>query len=509
MTLSRLTLPLSVVIVMAGCGNATVAPGPQGAAGEWRTQSIEASVGADQPPLLATAGDDAVVLTVSEDGSLLSHLSEGGGAFRPGAPMATGLGYLQLGDVVGLPDGGWFAMGSGGTADKGGDTELRFDPVAFRSDDGLTWRRVDLTGIDQPIDVSDLEVVDGTLIAVGVARTAEDPAMGGFVARLWTSPDAAAFAAVDLPGVPEPRGYRHESRAARIAVADGRVLVAGRVDDRATVWSADLGLTTWDLADDPVLADAYDVSGLAVVDDVVLLGVGDGPATALRSTDGGASWTAVGALPLEGEELGWAPVWAGGGRFWTLTGIDDESWNRPEVCYADLTQCGQQPQPRLVTSGDAVDWTAVDLPGEPSAIGGTADGRVLVLTPTAGGLEVLTLPAGASPPRASATAEPRTVELVTVEEGEVPAVGVRYHAPMFVHCGMDWLWFADTSWRRTDDGPGLETGAGDGAPDDWPLVGQTLYGYATLTDPTHLDYSFDDDRVVATYVEDDNAPGCD
>jgi hypothetical protein len=309
--------------------------------------------------------------------------------------------------------------------------------------------------------------------------------------------------------VPVPRGYRGESYAGHLTLAGDRVLAAGRVDDSATVWSSDDGAGTWQRVSDPTLDDVYDISGLATVGDVVLAGVGEGSVSALRSTDRGETWAPVASLPVSGEEMGWAPVWADRDRFWTLTGVDQTGWDRPEVCYADLDQCGQNPEPRLVTSTDGSDWTAVELPGEPDAITGTTDGRVLVLGVDGSGLVVHSLPAGTSPPEAPADTEPRTVELVTVPEGEALEVGVRYHAPMYLHCGMDWFFLGDTTWRRTDDGPDLETGAGDGPPEGWPLVGQTLFGFATLTDADHLRYSIDDDQVVATYERAEGAPGCD
>jgi hypothetical protein len=458
--------------------------------------------------LLGTSGDDALVLTVSEQGTIMSHLSTGGGPFEAGEPLETDLGYFQLGGVVRLPEGNWYALGSGGTVENDGDTELAFEPVAFRSVDGLSWERVEVTGFAHPVDVNDLAVVNGTVVVAGAYRTAPDPGMGGFEARVWTSTDAASFAQVDLPGVPTPHGYRDESYAGHLALTGDRLLAAGRVGDSASLWTSDDEAGTWQQAADPHLDDVYDISGLAAVGDVVVAGIGEGSVTALRSTDQGATWAPVDALPVADEESGWAPVWADQDRFWTITGIDDTSWSRPEVCYADLDKCGQDPAPRLVTSPDGFAWTAVDVPGEPDQITGTSDGRVLVLGVAGGGLVVHTLAAGAAPPEAPAMPQPKTVALVTPAEGESPAIGVRYHAPMYVHCGMTWFWFGDATWRRTDDGPDVETGAGDGAPEGWPLVGQVLYGYAVLTDRDHLEYSVDDE-VIATYQRADGAPGCD
>ncbi|GAB2874506.1 WD40/YVTN/BNR-like repeat-containing protein [Nocardioides pacificus] len=503
--LIALAIPLS--LVLAACGEAT-APGDPGAPGEWQTQRLSAEVGADQAPLLGTSGDDALVLTVAEDGTLLSHLSTGGARFEAGEPLSTDAGWLQLGDVVALPDGDWLALGSGGETETDGDTELLHDPLAFRSADGLVWEQVEVTGFDQHVDINDVEVAGETVVVAGAYRTAEDPSSGGFEAHVWTSADGASFTQVDLPDVTAPRGYRNESHVAHLAVAGDRLLVGGRLDDSAALWTSTDDGGTWQRVADPVLDDTYDLSGLVAVGDVVVASVAEGSVTALRSSDAGATWEPVEALPTASEEVGWAPAWADQERFWTLTGIDDMSWSRPEVCYADLDQCGRSPGPRPVTSTDGAAWSGVELPGEPETITGTANGRVLALTVDGEGVAVHTLEPGVSPPAAPEETEPRTVDLVTLEEGERGEVGVRYHAPMYVHCGMDWFWFGDGTWRRTDDGPDVETGAGDDPPEGWAVVGQVLYGHATLTDADHLDYSFGD-QVVATYRRAEGAPGCD
>ncbi len=512
MPLSRgvLALGLAIPLALTACGD-QARPGNRGPSGNpvgaGNTERLVAEVGADHAPLLATSGDDALVLAVSEQGTLLSHLSTDGKPFESGEHLETGLGYVQLGDVVALPDGSWFALGSGGMVERDGDAELAFDPVAFRSADGLSWEQVDVNGFDHPVEVIDLEVVSDTVVAAGAYRTAAEPGMGGFEAHVWTSTAAASFHQVELPGVLPPRGYSNESYAGHLAVTGDRLLVAGRVGASASVWASDDEARTWQQVADSALDDVYDISGLAAVGDVVLAGVGEGFMTVLRSTDHGATWAPVDALAVTGDESGWAPVWADEDRFWTLTGIDDTSWSRPEVCYADLDQCGQDPAPRLLTSPDGSAWTAVDLPVEPDVITGTADGRVLVLGVDGDGVVVHTIAAGDSPPAAPAMAEPKTVKLVTLDEGETPQTGVRYHAPMYVHCGMTWFWFGDATWQRTDNGPDVETGAGDEPPEGWPLVGQVLYGYAVLKDADHLEYSFEDE-VIATYRRADGAPGC-
>jgi hypothetical protein len=501
-----LGLAISLLLGLTACGDAT-GPEPETSRGEWESQQLEAKVGSDNSPLLATSGEDALVISVSEKGTLLSHLSVAGAPFEPGEPLQTGTRFVRFGDVVPLPDGGWFALGSGGSFQRDGDTEIAFDPLAFRSSDGLTWEQVEVTGFEQPLDVNDVAVIDGLVVVAGNIRPKVDEGMGGYAASLWTSPDARAFTKVDLPGVPTPRGYRDDSYAGQLAQVGDRVLVAGRVSRSAALWASDDRGRSWVELSAVGLDDLYDLTALTTVDDVLVAGAAGAKVSAVRSTDQGVTWTAVKALPVESEEAGWAPVWADQARFWTLTGVDDMSWSNPEVCYADLDQCGKDPGPRLATSMDGLDWTAVDLPGEPDEITGTADGRVLVLAVNRQGLVVHTLAAGSTPPEAPTESLPKTVDLVTVEEGETPEVGVRYHAPMYVHCGMDWFWFGDATWRRTDDGPDVETGAGDGSPEGWPMSGQVIYGFATLTDADHLVYSTGDE-AIATYERAEGAPGC-
>jgi hypothetical protein len=177
------------------------------------------------------------------------------------------------------------------------------------------------------------------------------------------------------------------------------------------------------------------------------------------------------------------------------------SWSRPEVCYADPEQCGRSPEPTLVSSEDGATWTAVDTDGlgEIDEVTGTADGRVLVMSGGEGEapVDLHTWPAGRALPVADDPATPKTVELVEVPKGEDPEVGVRYHAPLYTHCGVEWLFFADRSWRRTDDGP--EFGSDQGM----------VYGFATVDEDGVLEYSLADGTVVATYEQRGNAPGCD
>src|SRR5688500_8244045 len=125
-------LPLS--LALPACGDDTTGPGEgpsEDPASAWDSQRLPAALGADQSPLLGISGEDAVVVTVSEQGTIRSHLSADGAPFESGKPVDSGHAFMMLGGVVPLPDGGWLALGSGGSVERDGDTELRYDPLAF------------------------------------------------------------------------------------------------------------------------------------------------------------------------------------------------------------------------------------------------------------------------------------------------------------------------------------------------------------------------------------------
>lgn len=502
-------IAVPLLLILAACGAATDSPAGPAKAGEWSVQHLKAKTGADYAPMLATRGDDTVLVTLSEDEVLTSHVSRAGGPFEVGEPLGTEAGFVDGGDVVALPDGGWLVLASGGMEQVDGDDQLRYDPLAFRSDDGLTWEPVEVTGFPDPVSISEVTVVGDVLVVSGSTRLAKDPSMGGSQAHVWTSADGSSFTQIDLPGVPQPRGWRRDSYAGATALVGDRVIVTGRSGREAAVWTSDDAGETWQRVESPALAEQYAISGVAVAGETLVASVGEGTAI-LTSADAGETWRTADpvAEPASEDSVGYAPMWGDGSRAWTLTGIDDMSWSEPEVCYADLDQCGQAPEPSLVTSTDGSAWADVTLPGGTDGLDeivGTDDGRVLAVTVVAGGLDVYTLLTGTEPPPADAAAEPQRVDLIEPPKSG-PEAGVRYHAPMYVHCGMDWLYLGDTVWRRTDDGPDISFA--DEQP-GWPMVGQTIYGYATQTDTDTVEYSIDGGEVIATYRRAaDEPPGC-
>lgn len=512
----RMLLPLAAAAVLfAGCGTATEEQGPS-ASGEWSTATVDAVPGADSPTILATEGDDVLVVTVSDDGVLRSGLSSDGGDFETGEPLEIGRKYVWLGGAVRHGDG-WFALGSGGTARVDGDDELLFEPVGFRSDDGLVWEEVPVDGFAGPAELNALVEVDGSLVAVGAYRDEQDPSMGGFRATAWHSNDGATWTEAVLPDV----AADDESFASGVAVAGDRALAVGSTDGHGMLWTSDDAGRSWQHPGQPELEAAYSLPEVTAQGDTALVSTmaGDGAKPQiLRSADGGDTWTAASGGPPTGDIEGYAPLWSGGGRFFTVTSTFLQSWDSPEVCYADIELCRQDSVVVLYASEDGEDWQRVDTSGlgtgedaEVDEAIATDDGRVVAMQVRhEDGILLHTWPANAELPVTDPPGAAPTVEMVEVPENGELEPGVRYHAPLYIHCGMDWLYLGEQAWQRTDDGPDVETGAGDAGDPTWPIAQQTIFGYATLRPDGVVEYSIGDDEVIATYERTSRRPpGCD
>ncbi len=522
LTVVRAVLVCLVVLgSMSACGADTGEPAAGG--GAWTERRIEVSPGADTPIGFAAEGDDVLVAVLDEGGILRSELSTDGGDFRAGEPFDTGGGaYPGFADPVRL-DGVWWLVGAGGAAgeDDEDDEEPAFGPRALRSADGLTWESVDVAGIPAPVDISAVAAVAGTLVAVGAMRNGIDTGGAGLEAAVWRSEDGSSWTQVALPGVvPEPT-YREESYAGQVGLSGDRLLVGGSLSQRAAVWSSTDAGRSWDRVESPAVDELYSVSGLVADDSVVLVSGSprgeDSGSRILRSDDGGATFLESAEQPAADGE-GFAPLWGGAGRFFTVTEPSFDVYSDPAVCYADIEQCrdGAASDVEVVQASDDGDaWSVVDLADlgvgdELVGVVGTDGGRVVLAHVVKGALVLHTWSAGPPLPEGSAPKEPERVDLVTVPEGEDPEPGARYHAPLYLHCGMEWLYLGDQPWQRTDGGPDIETGAGEAPDDGWPVAGEVLFGYATLGPDGVVSYADDKGRLIATYERTGvQPPGCD
>lgn len=510
---------LVALAALSACGTETAEPA---VSGSWSQQRIDDSSGADSPTGFAADGDDVLVVVLDEDATLRSHLSTDGGEFRAGEPVEIqGGGYPSFTDPV-RRDGVWWLVGTGGMVGEGDDETMAFEPRVLRSEDGLRWEPVVVSGIPSPVDLSEVAAVDGALVAVGSKRNGVDSGGASFEAAAWRSEDGTSWTETALPGVVAQPTYRDESVAAHLTVSGDRLLAGGRLGRGAAIWSSVDAGSSWSQVRSAEVDGLYQVSGLvADGSTVVVSGTvkdSDDGSRLLRSDDGGATFEQSADQPVSDGE-GFAPLLAATGRFFTVgrPGFDDRG--DPALCYADVADCyyGDESDVTLVfMSGDGDGWSVLappDADGD-SVIGvaGTSQGDLLLAQGVGGGIAVNTWPAGSELPEGAVPAEPARVELVSVPEGEDPEPGVRYHAPLYVHCGMDWLYLGDQPWQRSDGGPDVETGAGDDPSEDWPVAGETIYGFATLTDGGVVEYSIgegDDAEVIATYERTGaQVPGC-
>jgi hypothetical protein len=508
---------------LSGCGTETEEPGEPAANGEWTQQRIGGRPGADSPVGFAADADDVLVVVLGEKGVLQSHLSVDGGDFEAGEPIEIdGGGYPGFADPVRL-DGTWWLVGTGGLVGEGNDETIEFAPRVLRSDDGLTWEPVEVSGIPKPVDLNAVVAVDGTLVAVGAKRNGVDTGGSSFEAAAWRSEDGSTWTESELPGVVPLPDYEDESSIAHVAVTGDRILAGGGLSGRAQIWSSDDAGVSWVHDQSTEVHTLYQVGGLvAEGSTVVVSGSVKGSESGsriLRSADGGATYAVAADQPTADGE-GYGPLWSGGGHFFTIGRPGFDSMGDPGRCYADLDSCfyGDESDVTLLFSSDdgdgwsVVDLTSTDVNDEIIGLTGTASGRTL-LAHLEKGVVVSAWPARAALPVGEVPAAPERVELVTVPEGEDPEPGVTYHAPLYIHCGMGWLYLGDTPWQRTDGGPEVETGAGDDGPEGWPVAGQTIYGYATLDADGVVEYAVGpdpDDEVIATYEQTDvQPPGCD
>ena len=221
----------------------------------------------------------------------------------------------------------------------------------------------------------------------------------------------------------------------------------------------------------------------------------------------------------EGE--GYAPLWAAGGRYFTVTEPSFDTFSDPAVCYADLETCSGAASSDVASihaSADGDTWTVVDTSDlgagdELIGIVGSGDGRVSMAHVVKRGLVVSSWPAGVDLPEG----QPRTRRSESTWS-PFPKVRTRSQASATTRrCTSTAAWTGSTWVTRRGSARtvvrDVETGAGDDVPGGWPMAGQTIYGFATLTPAGVVEYSVgegDGAEVIATYEKTGvQPPGCD
>lgn len=298
-----------------------------------------------------------------------------------------------------------------------------------------------------------------------------NPSFGGFEPRAWSTTNGTSWKTVDLP-----MDGAEEGSVSAVAMVDDRLLAVGALDRSGAMWSSGDGGANWALTDAPGLPASTSLTDIVVGEHaVVLSGTGvtsadneefsEGMSLLARSVDDGATWDAVAEPPpKDGGEGHGNPVFGGsGGPFLTTTSTFIDAFRQPELCYADIDICRQDTSVVLYASDDGDVWRRVDTSGlgegEASEVDGAVvagDGRIVVHQWIEGGVRVSTWPAGVALPGEEEPVLPEA-ELVMLDEGEEPEVGVRYAAPLYIHCGMDYLYLGDQPWQRTDDGEPIAT----------------------------------------------------
>ena len=407
---------------------------------------------------------------------------------------------------------------------RGQRRDAEFAPRVLRSQDGLSWEPVQVTGIPGPVD---LHVGRRGGRRPGrrrrQAQRRSTPAVRAFNAAAWRSEDGSRL---DRGRPARRRGPAGLPR--RVGVALWRRPGIGSwpaeaLGQRAALWASDDAGRSGPAGRPPWTTCPGQRSGRRRLDRARERQHQERPESAggrlLRSDDGGLTLGEAEDQPAPTARAA-RPLWAGGGRYFTLTEPGFDLYFDPGVCYADLAQLRRRPRCQasalIHASNDGDSWSVVDTATptwatssrEPSApLTGV---RLRPRRPGRPGDQ--RWPGGTAFPEGRPPAGPDRVDLVQVAEGATPSP-VSGTTPRSSSTA---AWTGSTSATRPGSGPTADPTSrpvqGTSSPQGWPLVGQTIYGYATLSDPGVVEYSIggDDDEVIATYEKTGaQAPGCD
>jgi hypothetical protein len=322
-------LAVALFVLAAGCSDSDSdvdAGGPsegpiEASDGDWVSHTL-GTFAADREIAGAPIGDGIAVLTVEEPGEVHGYRLEPDGTIREASVEAGRAEFRRVSAI---------ANGPSGLVAIGNDSHPDFQNFVLTSPDGLSWNKPATSGLDVPMDVFDLVATDEGYIAVGTLRTAEDPSQGGFVPAIVTSTDGTNWSNARTPS--------SEEGSIRSAVRAGSTMyAAGDVGGASILWRSTDGGQRWTPVEGAPPANEIVVSGETVLG--VHSGGEEGDELILhRSVDGGESWQEVDSGFADG--YGFASFFGDQAGFAMQTSeVYRDAFSSPELCYADIEQCG-------------------------------------------------------------------------------------------------------------------------------------------------------------------------
>jgi hypothetical protein len=376
----------------------------------------------------------------------------------------------------------------------------------WTSADGLSWSEVVPAGLDPSAHVTTLTTTADDVYAAGYLQ--DSPSDPNLRPAMWRSGDGRQWEAMTLPDLGPRAGV-----ADLVAAGDSLIMF---VNGPARALRSTDGGITW--AESAVGLDAlwsvYAVAG----DRELLVAAGTAIAETSRplvvvSPDAGASWIEQpDVISIESivPEVRLAKTTA---AFWLSSSEFNSGFDNPEPCYHDLALC-QGSRAVLLRSADGGTWQEVDVtsPGiaridsvteHPSGgvvVIGSADRSALI---EAWVWATATIPPGPTPTEPVADGPP-----IVRFDGEL-AIGSTYRFPLHFHCGIGLLGNFNGRWWYLVPGS-TEWGDGTGAtgppPADWPIAEQFIFGTITLIDEGTIEYRIPSGETIATYEASDVTP---
>ena len=455
---------------------------------------------------IVTTGDTTTVIYPDTANGFRSMISVDGGPFEPHTVSVNGAGRILGLRATATPTGMLVIF----TTDGGTRA-----PREMKSADGVEWAEVEVSGLDESVDIGSLVSTGRGLLAAGSVRTGANPANPVFAPAMWRSADGVSWEPVALPVVDSEPGAFGAVRA--LLAADHGVVAA--VDD-VIMRSSDEG-ATWTTAS-VASADGVELQSVdgIVGDDETMVALaamaadfGRQRMVILRSHDAGRTWEAE-PMPDPGPGALGGPtnrIAVAGNGFWIVSGREWDPFGDGDVCYQDLAPCKRGLDIVLLHSRDGVEWAEIDMNGfGPDLVdivaiidrpaGVTVAG--MTVRGTSQGLRAWTWPTDDVPPVKGPPGTLPPPREPLAEYDTRLTVGTVYRRPLFLHCGIKYLGkFNGKAWALDSASAPInpEIGAGETPPAEWPVAGQTLYGYITLVEPSTIEYSLPSGEVIAEF----------